>query len=429
MQPLQPQAQDKTEGRAFDYPVGWNLRIEPRSGEGVSFYNLRSFADGYDFLRLIIETRKDQVEAYEWDVLPAEDADGNVIDTPETDAHVQQVRDFFQHPSHEHDWQTWLRAILEEVFVIDALCIYPRYTKGGDLFSLDLVDGATIKRLLDDTGRTPLPPDPAYQQVLKGIPTADYSADQLIYRMRNPRVSRIYGYSPVEQIIMTVNIALRKQLFQLQYYTEGNIPEALMGVPEGWSVEQIKQFQTWFDEMLAGKTDAKRKLWFVPMDPTKMKETKTVDLKDLYDEWLARIVCFAFSIPPTPFVHQMNRAVAETLRAEAKQEGLLPVLTWLKRVFNYIIVRHMNITDVQFQWKLQGTVDAVEQAKIDMFYIQAHVKTPDEVRGSLGLDPLTPEQKDTAWPAPPLMFDEPGVDEPKPKPGDEQIKLLKQEAA
>ena len=31
---------------------------------------------------------------------------------------------------------------------------------------------------------------------------------------------------------MSVNIALRRQLYQLQYYTEGNVPEALIALPE-----------------------------------------------------------------------------------------------------------------------------------------------------------------------------------------------------
>jgi hypothetical protein len=39
-----------------------------------------------------------------------------------------------------------------------------------ELFALEPVDGATIRRVLDNTGRTPLPPDPAYQQIIKGLP-------------------------------------------------------------------------------------------------------------------------------------------------------------------------------------------------------------------------------------------------------------------
>ena len=37
---------------------------------------------------------------------------------------------------------------------------------------------ATIKRVLDDHGRTPMPPAPAYQQVLKGMPAIDYTRDE-----------------------------------------------------------------------------------------------------------------------------------------------------------------------------------------------------------------------------------------------------------
>jgi hypothetical protein len=34
-------------------------------------------------------------------------------------------------------------------------------------------------------------------------------------------------------------------------------------------------------------------------------------LKDDFDEWLARVICFAFSLPPTAFTKQVNRNTAE----------------------------------------------------------------------------------------------------------------------
>jgi phage portal protein BeeE len=84
---------------------------------------------------------------------------------------------------------------------------------------------------------------PAYQQVLKGLPAVNYSARDIVYRPRNVRAHRVYGYSPVQQVLMTVNIALRRQLWQLDYFSEGSIPDALIGVPQGWTPDQIKQFQ------------------------------------------------------------------------------------------------------------------------------------------------------------------------------------------
>jgi hypothetical protein len=47
----------------------------------------------------------------------------------------------------------------------------------------------------------------------------------------------------VQQVLMTVNIALRRQLWQLHYFTEGSIPDALIGVPRGWMPDQINQLQ------------------------------------------------------------------------------------------------------------------------------------------------------------------------------------------
>ena len=65
---------------------------------------------------------------------------------------------------------------------------------------------------------------PAYQQVLKGLPAVDYSARDIIYRPRNVRAHRVYGYSPVQQVLMTVNIALRRQLWQLDYLPKARSP-------------------------------------------------------------------------------------------------------------------------------------------------------------------------------------------------------------
>ena len=102
--------------------------------------------------------------------------------------------------------------LLEDMFVIDAATLYCQRTRAGGPAALHPIDGATIKCVIDDWGRTPAVPPPAYQQVLKGLPAVDYTARDIIYRPRNGRVHKVYGYSPVEQVLMTVNIALRRQV-------------------------------------------------------------------------------------------------------------------------------------------------------------------------------------------------------------------------
>jgi len=55
--------------------------------------------------------------------------------------------------------------------------------------SRDFPNGSAI----GEDGRAPEPPDPAYRQILKGVPAADFSADELIYLPRNLRSHRLYG--------------------------------------------------------------------------------------------------------------------------------------------------------------------------------------------------------------------------------------------
>ena len=385
LDPLPPAAQDKATGRQFDYPTGFNTRTTPRSGEPVGFAEMRALADGYDLMRLVIETRKDQICGLKWSVQPKNEK-------AKPDARCEAIGAFLKLPDREHTWSQWLRALVEDLLVIDAPTIYPRATKGGELYSLDLMDGATIKRVIDATGRTPIAPDPAYQQILKGVPAVDYTRDQLIYRPRNVRTSRVYGYSPVEQVIMTVNIAVRRQIHQLQFYTEGNIPEALIGVPETWTTDQIRVFQEYWDSLLEGSTAKRRHAKFVP-GSMRFQPTKEAALKDAFDEWLVRIICYAFSVSPQPFMVMMNRATAEVASASADKEGLIPLMQWVKELMDDVIARYLKAPDLHFQWVVEEAADPLKKAQTHEIYVRSGVITPDEVRADLGREPLTDEQK------------------------------------
>ena len=234
--------------------------------------------------------------------------------------------------------------LLEDLLVIDAPALYKRRTRGGALYALEVLDGATIKRLIDDWGRTPLPPAPAYQQILKGVPAVDYGADELIYAPRNPRVHKAYGFSPVEQVQMSVNIALRRQIYQLQYYTEGNVPEALIGVPENWNPDQIRQFQAYWDSLNAGDTAERRHAKFVPGGVAKtFVPVREPAMKDAFDEWLARVVCYVFSVPPSAFTGQVNRATADTAQDVALSEGMAPLQRWVKHLIDRVHRRGFRI--------------------------------------------------------------------------------------
>ena len=379
LQPLAPQAPAEVKGRQWDYPFGVNINYIPRSESALSFDNLRSLADALPLLRAVIETRKDQIAALNWTIRARDPRNAEAAAR-----RCESARAFFVTPDRRHDFATWLRILIEDMLVIDAACVYPRYTRSGALYSLDVIDGANIKPLIGEDGRSPEAPGAAYQQVLHGVPAADFSADELLYLPRNVRSHRLYGMSPVEQIALTINIALRREQATLEYYNTGSIPDSFATLPKDWTVDQIRQFQDYFDALMSGNLARRRMVKFMPAD-FKLTETRQSPLKDQYDEWLARVICYAFSVPASAFITQVNRATSQTLRTQAAQEGLVPLKAWVKRALDRVVQVCLKQPDLEFAWVGDDAVDPLQQAQTIAILVNAGIKTCDEARAELGL--------------------------------------------
>lgn len=385
-QPMTPQAPAEVAGRQFDFPQGYNINTQARAYEPITFAHLRAFGDAYDLLRLVIETRKDQMERLRW-VIQLKDSKEKL--TPQKKNKIKELTKFFKKPDKEHGWNAWLRSLLEDLFVIDAATLHRRKTRGGKLYALDQIDGSTMKRVLDDWGRTPEGKnDTAYQQILKGMPAVNYTTSEILYRPRNVRVHKVYGYSPVEQIMMTINIALRRQIFQLNFFTEGNMPPALIGVPETWTPDQIRTFQEWFDNILAGNLAERRRARFVPSAIGKTYiPTQETELFGKAEEWLARVTCYAFSTSPQPFLQMMNRATADTASEEAAATGLTPIQNWVKDLIDTVLEEDLDAEDYEFIWKGDDELDPTKRQAITEADVKVGLLTVNEGRVANGQEP------------------------------------------
>ena len=329
----------------------------------------------------MIETRKDQLAKMRFTIRP-------IDPKQKVDARCAEVESFMRLPDGENTWDTWLRMLLEDMFVLDAATVYPWLRNNGKPYRFEIIDGSTVKRVLDDHGRTPVAPQPAYQQVFKGVVATQYTIDELIYAPRNRRSHKVYGYSPVEQVLLTVNIAIRRALFQLQYYTEGSTPDLLFQCPPNWNMAQIKDLNSWWQSTLAGNTAQRRKAQFVPNGVTPIN-TKEGVLTDKYDEWLARVICYAFSVSHQAFVAQMNRATSESAQQQALEEGLYPIMQWVKGIVDRLIWKYFQYDDLHFVWQDQDVVAPDIQSQIDDRNVRNGSITINEVRAKRGDEPIT----------------------------------------
>ncbi len=179
---------------------------------------------------------------------------------------------------------------------------------------------------------------------------------------------------------------MRRDAITLEYYRSGSAPDAFATLPKEWTIDQIKQFQDYFDALMSGNLGRRRMLKFMPSD-FRLQEMRQPPLKDQYDEWLARVICYAFSVPASAFVSQVNRATSETLRLQATQEGLVPLKAWIKDALDRVIQAYLGAPDLEFVWVGDDAIDPLQQAQTLQILVGAGIKTRDEARADLGLAP------------------------------------------
>jgi hypothetical protein len=159
-------------------------------------------------------------------------------------------------------------------------------------------------------------------------------------------------------------------------------------VPQGWTPDQIRQFQDYWDQEFSGDLARRRRAKFVPGEAAaRVHQTKEPEQKNDFDEWLARIVCFAFSVPPQWAVKAMNRATADNQSAQAEEEGLEPIKEWVKDLIDEILAEEFGSPDLELVWLDEDTDAKDEEAQFEA-RVKIGAATLNELRDALGLDPF-----------------------------------------
>jgi len=341
--PRQPIVENE-QPRQFDYPSGINLQIIPRSGFGlIPFYQLRAFADTFEYVRVVIEAFKREIRSLEWDIQAL-----NPTDDQDYGTEIQRLRDFWRFPDRVQEFDSWLNSVLEDMLVLDAVSLWIEMD-GAQIGAVEQIDGTTIRPLLDARGRIPAAPTPAYAQVIKGIDWLWMNTDSLLYRPFNTAVNMPYGTSPTEFIMTTVNTTLRRQMAAMVYWDQTNIPEALVGLPERWTQEQIKAYQEYFDALLAGNYAKLRRIKFMPTNGANLpvhefRRPDTGAGATAQDEWALKVCCWAFGLSPSEFGLVNGQGLGGKGFMEGAENalyrfGIGPVIQYLQNLISGIIAR------------------------------------------------------------------------------------------
>lgn len=415
--------------RRYEYQVAQNINItETRL---VPFKTLRAAADQIDILRRCIEVTKSKLTGLEWDIVLGQDASEKIVAEIGGDhvramaqarenftEEINRLRAFWENPDRANGltWTDWLMIAAEEVLVIDAWAVYPQPSVGGDLYGFQILDGSTIKPLIDDRGMRPMPPNAAYQQILYGFPRSEFSAndddpkadgeftsDDLAYMVRNRRSISVYGFSPVERALPLADIYLRRQQWLRAEYTDGVLPELMFTTDEDWgnNPDLLRAYENILNDDLAGQTEQRKRARLLPkgLSPV-VNEGYGEKFKDTLDDYLITSICGHFGVQPAEIGFApkggLGGAGFEEGRAEtAEALGIQPLANWISKMVTNLSYTYLGMPrELEFRLMTSKRMDNESSARKAQIEVTSAGKTINERRSELGLPLLDTPQAD-----------------------------------
>lgn len=381
--PLRPSAinQVNSDGRAdprrYEYDVAHNINVN--NNKPIDFKTLRASAEQIDILRRCLQVRRNKLTSLNWDIVISEAATEDIISNASgnplkamADARkklypeISRLRSFWNNPdpSNGLTFSDWFGIAIEEIDVIDALAIWPETTVGGEIRGLQILDGTTIKPLVDERGMRPSAPNPAFQQILYGFPRTEFSAtlddeiadgeytsDQLTYLVRNRRSHSVYGLSAVEQALPIATLYLMRQQWLRAEFTAGTMPKGWVEFAESIQMtpDQFRQYESIFNDEYSGQLEKRNNLPFmIPGGTLHTDPGYQEKYSDALDHFFITSVTGFFGVLPTEIGFSAKGGMGASGHQEgeanaAESIGLIPTAKWFSTQLSNLSYNFLNM--------------------------------------------------------------------------------------
>ena len=374
--------------RLWEVQSGANVSQRPRSSGGrASFYTLKSVLETWDVARMCIEHMEDDIRSFDFAVLPADGIEEDVTDQ------CKLGKKFLEKPNGYTPFDSWLNMYLEDLLRFDAGTLFRQRNRSGQVKAIEVISGQMIAPLTDYFGAPPQAPAPAYVQFANGVPWTWITQDDLIYQPYRMLPESLYGYPPIEWLLLTANTDVRFQWHFLQYFTEGSLPDTFMEAPPDASdPEELKRFQLTWDAVMEGDQAMKHKVRWIPAGS---KPTKAGD--KIFDEkfplYLMRKTCAAYKIVPADIgiTDTVNKASSETQVDVQFRIGTAPRLNFIAGFLTRILQDDLKLP-CKFTFDTgREKQDRLAEAQAMDAYIKMGALSPDEVRRDILNKPVNSE--------------------------------------
>ena len=379
-QPITPRSGYSQRPRSMDYPIAVNTNLSPRERWGrTPLLVIKGIIDAYDIARMCINHKIDEIRSMEPLFVPAKGISGDVDDALDTASLIMSS------PDRENDWLGWIGILLENALRYDAAPLYRRRNRFGEIIGFENIDGTTLFPFVDEHGRRPLSPAPAYFQKIQGMDDVHFTAEDVTYNRFRPQADSPFGLAPIESILLTANTDIKFQWHFLQMFTEGSIPGGFMELPPDISSpDQVGEWQDYWDSMTLGDQSILHKLVAVP-GGSKITETRPKTFDKTFPQYLAVRTAGAFGVVPQDIgiIEDVNRATGETQTDLQFRVNTLPWVLWVQNIVNRYLKYDLRLP---VEMKLdtgRETADSLQDALRWQVLVETAAASPDEMRTAL----------------------------------------------
>ncbi len=365
------------------------------------------------FVNMVINTIVNEIAAVEWDIVPK---DGSEV----SDSEIKRIKDFFNDPNNtKENFDEMIRKVVVDMLTIDSGVFVKVFNLKREFSQLYVRDGGTFTKNPDIYGtfenraefvfidewntmdkeelETYFQDRPAYFQYgwSTGARPMPFGTREIVYMMLNPQPDSIYGRSPMEALLTTVQMLVYGIEHNLEYFTDNNIPKGIIEAV-GMNSQDIKDFkQQWKDQQrIKDENGNWRNRWYnMPMLGTKANfhrlQFSNAELELIgQQKWFSKLVWACFGVTPSElgFTEDSNKSTEIIQSRVFRRKAIRPILKSLEFHINAEIVWQEFNEDAAFQFDTYDLEEDIHRHTLFEMQLRNGIRTVNEVREDMGLE-------------------------------------------
>lgn len=354
----------------------------------------RHWAEHSEWVAGAINIRRSQVSSAEWGIEPYDNM------KPYSKRLAKRIYDFVSQPNPAVDgFRGFIEPVVEDILTLDAGSIELVRNLRGDLVEMWGVDGGEIRVNAMWDGN---PDEPRYYWYPAGVleQRASWLNNDFVYMISRPRTYSPVGLSNLETLKLTIEAELYGHEYNRRQVA-GAAPDGVMNLGEGVTKDQVREFQAFFENEVAGKGaigfigGSKGADWIHFRQNN--REMQFLE----WQTYLVRKIAVVFGLAPQDLgiTFDVNRSTAEVQLQTSEDRGLRPLMTMLQDYITQEIVWDGSFggrdNNLAFRFTALNLKETTAKAGINQLALAGVPwKTVNEARLEDGREPLPEEQYD-----------------------------------